>query len=80
MYDTHKGSMHFKKKFFFLKKYHLVLKSSGFSGHDGSLENVLGLIPMDCEFFENARGLAKVSARNRLKLTLRTRMRLHNAT
>ena len=54
--------MHFKK-IFFLKKCHLILKSPGFSGHDGSLENVLGLIPMDCDFFENARGLAKNTLR-----------------
>ena len=50
-----KGSMHLTRKNF-CKKYHPVTFSPGFSGQDGYLENVLGLVCLYCEFFEYGRG------------------------
>ena len=59
-----KGSMHFAKKIFF-KKYHPVSFSTGLSGHDGDLGNVLGLVCLYCEFFENDKGPLKISVKIR---------------
>ena len=55
--------MHLAKKIFF-KKYHPVSFSTGLSGHDGDLGNVLGLVCLYREFFENDRGPLKISAEN----------------
>ena len=55
--------MHLAKKNFF-KKYHPVSFSTGLSGHDGDLGNVLGLVCLYCEFFENDRGPLKISVEN----------------
>ena len=55
--------MHLAKNFF-LKKYHPISYSPGFSGHDGRLRNVLGLVCLYCEFFENGRGPLKISVGN----------------
>ena len=50
-----KGSMHLTRKKI-SKKCHPITFSPGFSGHDGYLKNVLGLVCLYCEFFENERG------------------------
>ena len=55
--------MHFPKKNFF-KKCHPITYSPGFSDHDGYLRNVLGLVCLYCDFFENGRGTLKISVQN----------------
>ena len=55
--------MHLTRKKF-CKKYHQVTFSPGLSGHDGYLENVLGLVCLYCELFENGRGPLKIEVKN----------------